>query len=270
MKQAFQKVLHKVMPPSAPASIHPCQIVVLQQWLLELIVAVPRMLEVISDLNTSDVEEKIVADLKHTLGFAHGIVPTYLRILKAWSNTLCNSDIHDLGIALSVEEYTFVNKKSTQSLQLITEYHDSHHVLREWSLGPERNGPLISDYTKHIIKAYETVKSVVAWFGELQRALANKNDMLALASELKHKRGVKVFQYFWQTCMDTLHELKVVSTAWDNVHLGLFSWGCGLFEGPMALDLFLQWPENVVRVDVAGNIADAFCEILFFGGQYAQ
>jgi len=268
MKQAIQKVLRKIMPPAAPGSVDPCGIVVLQQWLLELIVAVPRLLEAISNLDPSNVGQKLISDLKLSLAFAATMLRFFQRTLKAWSNTLCAADIHDLGAALSPREYALVSKKITQSLQLTADSHISLDILHKWSCGSETTYALNSDLLEQSTKAYKSVYSVFTNVGELYHILVNKKGVYEMVEELDRQQGLQNFQYFWQTCMDTLHELRVVSTAWDNVHLRLFSWGCGLFDGPMTLDLFLQWPENVVRFDVAENILSAFCKILFFGGQY--
>jgi len=242
MKQWFQNVRHKTMPPSASASVDPCEIVVLQQWLLQLIVALPRMLEAINDLDASDMGKQLNSDLKRRLAFAFDILPGYLRTFKAWSNTLLTLDIEDLGTALNRSEFAGVNTKVTHSVQLIAKFHISLDGLRKWSSIPKTTTrALVSNSTKQSLRAYRIVQSVVARVEEVHRVLVDKKGVSELSLALKHQqRGIKVYQYFWQTCMDTLHELRVVSKEWDNVHLRLFSRGCGLFEGPMALDLFLR------------------------------
>jgi len=155
----------------------------------------------------------------------------------------------------------------THALQLITKSRVCLDILCKWSWGSEPTRALVLEWAKQSMRAYKLIQYVVALVDRLYGVLANKKAVSSLLKEPKHKE-TKIFQYFWQICMDTLYELKVVSEAWNNVRLRFLSWGRDVFEGPMALDLFLRWPENKDRDTIRRNILGAFCEILFFSGKY--
>jgi len=132
-----------------------------------------------------------------------------------------------------------VDKNIAHALELISASGVYLDHLSKWKWEFEKIRAPRSVFAKLCTKAHRTLGDAVVCMDRLWQIMRIKQDLVEVYTQPRHKRGSKIFGYFWQTCMDTLHELRVVSDAWT-----IFIYAC---SRGVAACLRAQWRTRMRR-----------------------
>jgi len=241
------------------------------QRVFELILELPVLVAAVESLSSSDGPGHLHEDLKMSLASIRDAPSTYLPVLQAWCHSLRYYDEKTFGAALAPSEIDTVDQSCNRSMKLIAKANIQLKILATWSWHGARTRGRLQKFIDHSFKANKSIRAVFHCVDELFVFLLAKVKDTTILQEVHFRSETEPYKHLWDACLDSLDELRSLSQDWDSLHMRLYLWGSGMFDGAMALDKYLRWPETHdpdapgFKQEIIRSISAC---ILYYSGKY--
>jgi len=213
----------------------------------------------------------MIAELKSNLAFVPDTLPTYLPALQAWCHSFREFDEHTLGHALSRSEITYINKMCGTIMKFVVKANNHLGDLKFLMWLDSRTEENEQCFLKHSLDVNKAVRNLFYCVNDLYERLSPTVRNTALLRCVQFKDITETYKCFWEVCLESLDGLRLLGKDWGGLHERLSLWVSGLFEGPVALDEYLRWPESHTT-DMKDSkqeiILNGFACILHYCGEY--